>query len=270
MNKLRHSLSVFYGSVKVSVLEQLEYPSYLICWIIGIPIQYLAGIGMVISVSKQFGSLGGYNYGELIFLYGLGLISQALMVVFFIQTWNIDRMVINGDLDRMLLRPVNIIFQFCTNYINFIGFIDLIPGSVIFIYGCKVIGFQWTISNVLKLIGVIFGAVIIRASFFTLLGSISFWAKGSRALVKTGEIILQKTSMYPISMYPVLFQMIFTFIIPLGFISFYPSADFLGKRSGFTFSLGFAVLTPIVGLAMGALSMLIFKIGIRRYESSGT
>lgn len=270
MKTLRHYLSVLYGTIKVSVLNQLEYPAYFICWFIAIPIQYFAGISMIAAVSKQFGSIGGYGYGEIIFLYGLGLISHGLMVVFFIQTWNIDRMILRGGFDRMLLRPMSVVFQFCTDYFNFIGLIDLIPGVVIFIYGCNVVGFTWSLFNILKLALVLAGAVMIRASFYLLIGCISFWAKGSRALVGAGELFLQRTTMYPMSVYPMIFQFVFTFIIPVGFIAFYPAAEFLQKNGSVAFHLGFALLTPIAGLLMSSFTILLFKIGLRRYESAGS
>lgn len=270
MKELRYYFSILYGSIKISILDQLEYPAYFICWIIGIPIQYFAGVGIIVSISKQFGGIGGFNYGDLIFLYGLGLISQALMVIFFIQTWHIDSMVIRGELDRMLLRPVSVIYQFCTNYFNFIGFIDLLPGVVIFLYGCRTVNFNWTIVNLLKILCVILGAVMIRAALFTLFGSISFWAKGSRALVDTGYVMLEKTAMYPISIYPYVFQVFLTYILPLGFISFYPSVDLLHNGKGVSINAGFSFYTLLAGIIMGAVALTVFKIGIGRYESSGS
>jgi ABC-2 type transport system permease protein len=63
---------------------------------------------------------------------------------------------------------------------------------------------------------------------------------------------------------------LFTFIIPLGFISFYPAAGFLGKDSGFDLPLDLTVWTPIVAIIMFIITQLFFKKGMRRYESAGS
>jgi ABC-2 type transport system permease protein len=43
-------------------------------------------------------------------------------------------MVTQGELDRFIVRPLGIFFQFCFDKFNFIGFTDLIPGLCIFIW----------------------------------------------------------------------------------------------------------------------------------------
>ncbi len=77
--------------------------------------------------------------------------------------------------------------------------------------------------------------------------------------------------MYPLSIYPYVLQVIFTFIIPIGFISFYPAAEFLGKGSeSFQLPLNFALATPAVGLVCFMLSQWIFRRGMKSYESAGS
>ena len=264
----------YYGSVagyfiRMAIKRQLEYPSYLVCWIIGNPLQYLVGVWMIGVITERFQSLNGWSYKEITFLYGLSLLSHGLMIVFFIQTWNIENMVRRGEFDRILLRPINAFFHFCFQYFNFIGFFDLLPGVIIFIYGCKATGFIWSISNIVKLLLVLTGAVLIRAAFFTATGSVAFWTKSSRYFVLTGLAILEKTTMYPLTIYPYLIQVIFTFIIPFGFISFYPASEFMNIGNKLEIPAGFALLTPAVGLA-STIAIAIFNRGLKRYESAGS
>jgi ABC-2 type transport system permease protein len=133
----------------------------------------------------------------------------------------------------MLVRPLNVFFQFCFDYFNFIGFTDLIPGVTIFIYGCIASAFQFTFTNTVKLIIVIIGATLLRGGIFTITGSLAFWTKRSRSLIDINLTLFDYTMRYPINIYPNLLQGIFTFIIPLGFISFYPATELLNIKTGF-------------------------------------
>lgn len=269
MEYIKYHISVAAFFAKLAIKRQLEYPYFLICWLIGIPIHYLGSIWMINVITERFHALNGWEFSELAFLYGLSLLSHGMMVVLFIQTWNIEGMVQRGGFDRMLMRPMNMLFQFSFNHINFIGLIDMIPGSIIFAYGCYAVGFKFTFFNIIKIILVFAGAVLIRASFFMITGSIAFWTKGSRSMVGLGLTLFEKTSMYPLSIYPNAIQMIFTFIMPFGFISFYPACDFLNK-GGQVFSLGFSLLTPLVGAILALLAGIFFSTGLKRYESAGS
>lgn len=270
INILKHYLSVSGYLIKMEIQSQLEYPSFLVCWAIGIPIQYISGVWMIGVITERFQSLNGWDFPHITFLYGLSLLSQAIMVVLFIQTWHIEGMVIHGEFDRLLLRPLNVFYQFCVQYFNFIGFLDMLPGIIIFLYGCSAVGFVWTFSNTIKLILVICGAVLIRAAFFTTIGCISFWTKGSRSLVRTGEVLLERTTMYPLSIYPYAIQVIFTFILPFGFISFYPASEFLKQTEHLVIPLDFALITPIVGIITAYIALLVFTTGLKKYESAGS
>jgi ABC-2 type transport system permease protein len=76
--------------------------------------------------------------------------------------------------------------------------------------------------------------------------------------------------MYPLNIYPWILQLIFTFLIPIGFISYYPASEFLGKESGFHIPLSMALWTPVVGIVCFIISQFIFSIGMKKYESSGS
>jgi ABC-2 type transport system permease protein len=270
MQLLRYHFSVSAYFARLAIQRQLEYPLFLVSWLLMIPTQYFTGVWMLDIIVGKFQPLNGWGFPELAFLYGLGLLSHGVMVVLFIQTWHMDHMVIHGGFDRMLLRPMNVFFQFVVQNVNFIGLIDLIPGTVIFLYGCHLVGFAWTWLNVLKLLLVIAGGTFIRAAFYMAMGSIAFWTKRSGSLVDLGLTLLQQTTMYPMTLYPYLVQALLTFLIPLGFISFYPAVDFLGKNGEFSLPAGLALWTPVVGALSFGVGYLVFSLGMRNYESSGS
>jgi ABC-2 type transport system permease protein len=218
----------------------------------------------------RFHPLAGWTFPQIAFLYGLGLMSHGLQVIFFIETWWIGGQVVHGGFDRLLLRPMNVFFQFMARYVNLIGCLDMVPAVIIFSYGCHAVGFAWSLPNALKLLGVLVGATLVRASLYGLAGSTSFWTRSPGSIRDAIEPMIHHGTLYPLSIYPRALHWALTFLVPVGFISFYPACEFLGKDDGFSLPLGLAVWTPVVGVAAFTLMHEVFRRGLRRYESTGS
>jgi len=271
MNKMKHYLSVLACYAKLSIQGQLEYPLFLVSWAIMIPIQYFAGIWMIKMIIDQFDSLGGWSFPEIAFMFGLGLISQAIYVIFFIQTRGLEYYVTMGEFDRMLTRPMGVFFQFITHQINFIGRLDLIPGVVIYAYACHIAGFVWSLSNTIQLLLVLTGATLIRAAVFNFIGCVAFWTKRSYSLSMMGVLLFERTSVYPLTIYPMAVQWVLTFIIPISFIAFYPTCGLLGSDPGTGLPFDMTIWTVAVGAVTFGLSYLLFNYGLfKKYESAGS
>lgn len=266
---MKHHGSVGTRYLKMSILSGLEYPANLIGWLIANPVQFIIGFATIRFVVEQFGTLKGWTYEELAFLYGMSVLSHGLSIIFFVQTWYLGYLAMDGELDRFLLRPLNTLFQFLFMEFNLVGFADLLPGIIVFVYGCVSVRFQWTISLILGIAMTVLGATLIRGSIWMFCGCTVFWTKNvGRFNVLTMELY-DRTSLYPLSMYPRGIQFIFTFIIPLGWISYYPVSEFMGKNQGFILPQGMPLITLLIGVLLFIAACLVFNTGMGKYESAG-
>ena len=256
-------------SIRLALQGQMEYPSFLIGWILSNIMQFGVGLATLKVITNVFQAINGWSFPEIAFLYGLGILSHGLSVVLFIQTWNVENYIIYGGIDRMMLRPLNVFFQFLTDYINLIGLTDLFPGVLIFIYAAASVHYSITFVSIINLILIIIGATLIRGGIYAILGNIAFWTKSSRALISMAITIMDKSIMYPMSIYGRMLQAVFTFIIPFGFIAFMPASQILGKSSGVSLPGNIAIWTFGIGVLLFSLGALIFKKGLTIYESAG-
>ena len=116
---------------------------------------------------------------------------------------------------------------------------------------------------------ILVGATLIRGGLYILLGSTSFYLRSPVDFGQYTQEIMDKTTMYPISMYPEAMQLILTFLIPVGWISFYPASGILGIENSL-YNGGFIpLITLAVGIAVMTLAGLFFNHGLRKYESAG-
>lgn len=269
MKTIRYYVSVAAAFTKLSIQSELEYPFMLIGHVLANSIQWVVGFATIKFVVDQFGSIGGWGYETLAFLYGMSVLSHGLAVVFYIQTWYMGYSVIEGEFDRFLLRPMGLVFQFLFADFNLIGITDIIPGMMVFIYGCMKVNLVPNLTNILLILCTLAGGTMIRGAVWMFCGSMSFWTKSTANFTDMVGEMFERVSMYPITIYPQWVQALFTFLLPLAWITFWPVKDMLGLGTS-VIPVPLAVVTLAVGLLMFAGSCVIFRVGMGKYESAGS
>ena len=271
--RIGHYFDVLRYSMVLALKSEMEYSSYTFCWLLMIPIEIFSGFYVLKVLLDRVGTLNGWTFGQVAFLYGLGVFSHGFQDLFFIQTRHIEHYVLRGEFDRYLVRPMGVFFQFCIGTVNLCGIYDLIPGVIIFLYGCSQVGFQWSLFNIVRLLLVILGGTLIQASIYTLTSSVAFWTKKSSMFVTVNLQLFDKTTQWPMAIYPGWFIRLFSFLIPMGFVSFYPACGFLELKSSVAFPLPLEMTlwTPLVGILWFWLAKKFFYLGLRKkYESAGS
>lgn len=266
---LCHYLRVTRACIRMAFLGIVEYPSSIAGWLISNPLQFIVGFATIQFVVREFGQINGWNYGQLAVLYGLSVISHALSMIFFVQGWFMGYYVLEGEFDRFLTRPMSVIYQFFFTQINAFGITDLIPGIIVFVYGLYRINFVMNVKNLLLILVMLTGATLIRGGIYLLLGTTSFFTRSANDFGQYTQEIFDKTTMYPISMYPESLQFILTYVIPIGFVSFYPVSSMLGVEGAPAAFSATAGLSLLIGIITMVVAGAFFNFGLKRYESAG-
>ncbi|MGN0132128.1 MAG: ABC transporter permease [Lachnospiraceae bacterium] len=269
LNSLLHYLDVTAACIRMAFLTIVEYPSGIAGWLLSNPIQFIVGFATIRFVVEQFGEINGWNYGQLAFLYGLAVISHALSMIFFVQGWFMGYYVLEGEFDRYLTRPLSVLYQFFFTQINVFGITDLIPGILVFAYGCHQVSFVWSLKNIVMILMMLIGATLIRGGIYIILGTTSFFTRSANDFGQYTQEIFDKTTMYPLSMYPEGLQFVLTYLIPIGWVAFYPVSDLLGISGSHVAFPGAVVWTLLIGVIVMAVAGAFFRYGLRKYESAG-
>ena len=267
--ELGHYIDVTVHVIKMAFMTIIEYPANIAGWLISNPLQFIMGFAIIKFVVESFGEINGWNYGQLAFLYGLSVISHALSMIFFVQGWFMGYFVLEGEFDRYLTRPLGVLYQFFFTNINIFGVTDLIPGILVFVYGCVKCQISVSFFFIVQVIVMLIGATLIRGGIYILLGSTSFYTRSAVDFGQYTQEIMDKTTMYPIAMYPEGMQLILTFLIPVGWVSFYPASGLLGIDNGLYNGLLLPLITLAVGIAVMLLAGVYFHAGLKKYESAG-
>jgi ABC-2 type transport system permease protein len=231
--------------------------------------QFFVGIGTLKVISLRFEGINGWSFEGIAFMYGLSIVSYGLVVVFLSQSWQTEFYIRWGHFDRILTRPLNVRFQFLMLRVSIVGLTDLLPGVIIFTYGIAATRLPLTPRHILYLLCAIAGGVLIRSGIYTCIGSLAFWTKSNRPLIKAANALFGQIVMYPLTIFNRAMQALLTFALPLGFVAFYPAAELLHKPTGFALPGALSLWSLGAGAMMTTLGRLVFKLGLRRYDSVG-
>src|SRR5574344_1122325 len=128
-------------------------------------------------------SLGGWKLANIMYMYGFLLIPMGIDHMLTDKLWNYGGGLINqGELDRILMKPLNPLFQMCAEYFPEGGLGELILGIVFMSISGPFLNISFTLNTVLP---IIIGAMFSPLIYFSikLFGmTISFYTKRSLSL----------------------------------------------------------------------------------------
>ncbi len=205
---------------------------------------------------SNFSSLKGWTLSDIACLYGIVNGAYGIFSVFLGGSRYLARMIFEGDLDSLLLKPKNLLLQIIGSKSVSSGWGDIVS-SVVFL---SFSGYL-TLYNLPYLFFFILTACIIITSFSIMMGSLSFWVEDSHTLSKQLFEFLLTFSNYPKSIYVGAAKVFLLTIIPSGFIGFVPIETIKNQ------SLTGVIYVFVFTLIYSYCSYKVFYFGLRYYSS---
>ncbi len=251
-------------------MAKMEYKFSFFFMLFALSWYYIGQIGVILVVLNKFNTINGWTLGEMAFLYGLMVFSQALTTFIFSSLNHFEGQIIEGTFDRLLLRPLSPLGQILAGNFDLSSIAHLLIGSVALYYGSTMANIDWTFDKILFFMLVITGAALIQGGIRIAVSAVTFWTLRNRSLVHILIFSSKEFILYPVSIFNQWVQIFLTVVFPIAFINFYPSHYFLDKETGdLLFHPAIQYMTPVVGIIVFALSFLLWRTGINRYQSVG-
>ncbi|MBQ1688111.1 MAG: ABC-2 family transporter protein [Lachnospiraceae bacterium] len=233
--------------------------------LLGFFLTQFLGIAFLYLVFQQIPELSGWTFKQLVFIYGFAQIPRGLDHLFTDNIWMVAwRLVVSGDFDRYMLRPMNVFFQVIAEKLQPDALGELLVGSILIVMSLRdgimlVDAFHITMF----MVSILAGAVIYTAIklFFA---SFAFWVKISGPFLSTAYEF-SNFAKYPTEIYAKGIRFVITWIIPFAFVAYLPAGFFL-KESVSVSVIGMECILAVVFMV---ISYVTFYIGIGKYESAG-
>jgi ABC-2 type transport system permease protein len=236
---------------------------------------YLSVTGLELTalliIFGPFPSLAGWKVGEVALLYALASLSFGLAEMIGAGIDGFATTIRHGEFDRVLLRPVGAFMQVVGSDFQLRRLGRITQGVVAFVIALRLLpALHWTPLKVAILpVGIASGAVVFIA--ILLLGAtMCFWTVETTEL--TNILTYGGCTMlgYPLTIYTRSFQRFFLFVVPLAFGSYVPACYVLGRPLPFGLPSALAFAAPLIALVFGLAAGAIWRVGIRRYQGTGS
>lgn len=268
MKQARIFLAYFAQYAKTRLAYKGDFFAELFASLLGT----LAALAFVLMLFYGAGiqAIGDWSREQVLFVYGFTFIPFGIFNVLSMNLYQFsERYIIEGRFDRILLRPLGTLPQVIFESFRLQSLHEVAVGLVIVTLCARAMGSPLSLWDYGIIALMAFGGFGVLMGIFLLLVSVSFWFE-DRIGIAPPVYNLIMFGRYPNDIYHPGIQFILKWIIPFGFIGFYPSARFIG---GVKFAEDLKVafyLTPLVGLICLTLALTVWSMGVRRYSSTGT
>jgi ABC-2 type transport system permease protein len=263
---------VLYGRlVSQSIRSQLQYRVSFGLMMFGHFVTSAVEAVGLWALFDRFGMLGQWSLAQVAFLYGLVNVafpvSEAMARGF--DVFGRD-FVKTGEFDRLLLRPRSTVLQLAGHDFQLQRMGRLLQGLIVLGWAIWMLAIDWNAGRVLLLIFTLLSAVVFFYALFIFQACLSFWTIESLEIMNTLTYGGVETASYPLAIYQPGFRRFFTFVVPLGCISYFPAVAILGVDDPLGSSLLFQTLAPLAGYVFFAVALFSWRFGIRHYTSTGS
>ena len=252
---------VFFESLKLNIKSQLEYKASLIMTSISQFFIFFSYYFVIIALFDKFSNIKGFTVYEILLCFSIIHFGYAFTETFFRGIDKFEDLIIDGTLDRFLVRPRGILFQVLCQKIHLVKSLRMLQSLIIMFIALINLNINWSITKIIVLILMMFSSILVFFGLFVLTASYCFITIQGLELTDGGKNLAQ----YPISIYRKGVIFVFTFIIPYAFINYYPLLYFLGRTNNILY-----MFSPLLVFIFLIPCLLSFKIGLKHYSSSGS
>ena len=262
------SLTIYFAYFNQFLKTRLAYRGDFIASIFSNILVTIFGILFIIVLidGQTVMDLEGWSRNEVLFIYGYSMVAMAIFSTLSPNLYQFgDRYIIQGEFDRVLLRPVNSLFQVLFESFNLESMGSLAVGLLVTFTTASSMGIHFGFIDYLwLLISAVSGGIILLSVFVTL-ASVSFHFEDRIGIAPPVYNIIT-FGRYPLPVFNEAIQFVLRWIIPFGFVAFYPATHFLSKTGFELFCYG----TPVMALICVSVAGLAWHFGVSRYSSTGS
>lgn len=258
--------------LSIQIRSQLQYRVAYLFEMFTTGLVTVFDFGALALVFERFGSIQGWNLGEVAFLYSLVEISFGLMDLFFsgFDPGRFSQHVRLGTFDQLLLRPVSITAQVLGSELVLRRIGRVLVGVGIFATALGLIEIHWTPVKIAFLPVMVASMFAFFGGLFIIGSTFTFWTIESVEMMNIftygGGMLIS----YPMHIYPDWIRRFFTFVLPAIFLNYYPALYILDKPDPLNFPNFAPLLAPAAGSLVLLISLAFWRFGIRHYKSTGS
>lgn len=263
--RLRRGIDIYWTLLLAGLKAKLNYRADLFVMVTASIMTQGIGYIFLWVVFQQLPVVAGWTLPEVICVYAMIFITEGFVSIFAEGLWALSWVKHRGDFDAVILRPVSPLLQVMLGTVGLNGFSAILLGGVMMATAAHNLSVEWTPIHILGACALFISAIVMRFATVLISAAAGFWVEGPFNPALPVVHGFSSFARFPLSIYGGGLNFLLTFVVPFGFVSYYPVAWVLGKETLSWMGL----LTPLAALLFTAVGVLLFQRGLKEYEGSG-
>ena len=247
------------------IKSAMQYPASFVFLLLYGALIPGCSIVSIVFLFARFGQIKGFNVYEILFCFSVAYIGFSASEVTMRGFDVFSRHVRTGDFDRILTRPRGTVLQVLCSGFEFVKTGRAVVPAVVLIFVLTRFNIEWDALKIVIVLLAVLSSFTLYAGLMILRASMCFWTIEALELSNIFIDGGKEVASYPISIYRKGFALFFTFVIPFACINYYPLLYLLGRSPN-----ALAAAAPLVAVVFPVPCLFVWKIGVRRYESTGS
>lgn len=216
-------------------------------------------------VLQRFGTVAGWTWPQLALLYGLSQTASSLARSLTVGLDHFEEFIVNGTFDVLLVRPLSPLLQVVAGHIELVHAGRVAIGLLVLSAAFSAAGVPVTATNLALATSAVLGGALILASLTLAVAALTFWLTRTGKLQDIFQGATRAFAEFPLAIYPRGIRFVLTWLLPLALCTYFPARELLGRGGG---PVAYAALPA--GAVLGGLALLLWRAGLRRYQSTGS
>lgn len=265
MRTFRNSIRLYGHYVSIVIKSMMQYKTSFLLTTIG---QFLVSFNVFLGIYfmfQRFSKVEGFTYNEVLLCFSIVLMEFSLAEIVARGFDTFAGVVRRGEFDRVLVRPQSEILQILGSKFELTRIGRLLQAIVMFVYGILHCGVMWNPQKVLTVVFMLLGGTAVFSGIFLIYAAVCFFTLDGLEFMSVFTDGAREYGKYPIGVYGEKVLLFSTFIIPYALIQYYPLLYLLGHRTDW-----YLMYLPLVACLFLVPALLLWKYGVRHYQSSGS
>jgi ABC-2 type transport system permease protein len=262
---MRDAFFLYRRYLGVSLRSQLQYRASSTMLALGSLVITVVEFVGIWALFDRFGNLRGWSLPEVALLYGMIEVTFAIAHALSRGLDTFPSMVASGDFDRVLVRPRSAVLQLLGREFAFRRMGRAAQGLVVMTWAASALGIAWSLPKLLLMLAAIAGGVCLFLGLSVVLATIAFWTVEPLEIMNAFTDGGAYTAQYPMTIYRGWFRRFFTFVVPLACANYLPALAILDRDPGLA-----PWLAPLAGVLFLFATLAFWRLGVRRYMSTGS
>ena len=251
--------------LKMHLKSKMQYKISFILSFISQIFVFFTYYFIIIALFQKFNNIKGFTIYEVLLTFAVIQFGFAMNETFARGIDHFDRLIVQGEYDRILIRPRNLLLQVLGYEIDYTKICKILQSIVVLVIAIINIDVVWDINKVITLILMLISSILIFFGIFLIAASYCFVTVQGLEVRNVFTDGGKHMAQYPIGIFNKGFIWFFTFIIPYAFVNYYPLLYILGRSDNQLY-----MFSPLLVIIFLRLSFIAFKMGSKRYTSVGS